>query len=532
MVCGKAAHRLEENAVPAITADHPFVRKHADKIHGVLSCFDRLILRGHLPLSYPAGLEGFLYQQGVLLKDFKDYAPQVAGRVKEHVRGVVERAGGFFEHLPRKIRMEERARREAAARGIREGIVCAFSCLETCSTFRLQYGGSRLRLRKDYRRCLVLYVYLLHAVLGLIHVKLETWFPLTMQVYVNGHEWLARKLDAVGVSYRQVDNAFVQLGDAAVAQKCADRFVKQNWPKLLHALARQFNPLLGDALAGREYYWVVDQAEYATDVLFKDRASLASLYPRLVEHTTLCLGAEDVLKFLGRKLHPSFAGEVQTHCGRRVEGTRVKHAMKANRLKMYDKVGQVLRIETVINDPGEFRVRRPRRGVAGTGELSWQPLLKGVAWLWRYAEVSRAANGRYLEALAVVDDGGTKTREQWDRVCRPARLGSGRKRGLQPLAAADQALFRAVLRGEHRLRGVSNGELALQLYGAAPRDAEERKRRCGRVTRQLQLLRAHGLLAKIPRSRRYRVTAKGEALMTAAIYVRDKYLPTAMAQAA
>jgi hypothetical protein len=528
MVCGQAAHLTEENAVPAITADHPFVRKHADQILGVLSCFDRLILRGHLPLSYPAGLEGFLYQQGVKLKDFKDYAPQVASRVKEHVRGLVERAGGVFEHLPTKERMEERARREAAARGIREGIVCAFSRLETCSTFRLQYGGARLRLVKDYRRCLVLYVYVLHAVLGLIHVKLQTWFPLTMQVYVNGHEYLARKMDVVGVSYRQADNAFVELGDVTAAQKCADRFVKRNWPKLLHGLARQFNPLLGDALAGREYYWVVDQAEYATDVLFKDGASLASLYPRLVEHATLCLGAEDVLKFLGRKLHPSFAGEVQTRRGRRVEGTRVKHAMKANRLKMYDKVGQVLRIETVINDPGEFRVRRPGRG----GVVSWQPLLKGVAWLWRYAEVSRGANGRYLEALVVVDGESTKTREQWDRVCRPASLGCRRRRGLQPLGAADQALFHAVLRGEHRLRGVSNGELALQLYGEASGDAAERRRRCGRVTRQLQLLRAHGLIAKIPRSRRYRVTAKGESLMTTAIYVRDKYLPMELATAA
>jgi hypothetical protein len=528
MVCDQAGHRPEENAVPAITADHPFVRKHADQICGVLSCFDRLILRGHLPLSYPAGLEGFLYQQGVLLKDFKDYAPQVASRVKEHVRGVVERAGGTFEHLTKKERMEERARREAAARGIRTGIVCAFSRLETCSTFRLQYGGARLRLVKDYRRCLVLYVYVLHAVLGLVHVKLQTWFPLTMQVYVNGHDYLARKLDALGVSYRQADNAFVELGDAVVAQRCADRFVKQNWPKLLQALARQFNPLLADVLAGREYYWVVDQAEYATDVLFKDGASLALLYPRLVEHTTLCLGAEDILKFLGRKLHPSFAGEVQTQRGRRVEGTRVKHAVKANRLKMYDKVGRVLRIETVINDPGEFRVRRPGRD----GTLSWQPLLKGVAWLWRYAEVSRGANGRYLEALAVVEGDSAETREQWDRVSQPARLGGRRRRALQPLSAADQALFRAVLRGEHRLRGVSNGELALQLYGDRPRDAGERRRRCGRVTRQLQLLRAHGLVAKIPRSRRYRVTAKGEVLMTAAIYVRDKYLPAAMATAA
>src|SRR5260370_4726624 len=102
----------------------------------------------------------------------------------------------------------------------------------------------------------------------------------------------------------------------------------------------------------------MDQAEYATDVLFAEASALAEFYPRLVEHARACLSAEDVLKFLGRKLHANFQGEVQPHVGRRVEAVRVKHAMKANKLKMYDKAGLVLRIETTINDPTEFRARR------------------------------------------------------------------------------------------------------------------------------------------------------------------------------
>jgi hypothetical protein len=516
--------------VAAITADHPFLRKHHHLIHGVLSCFDRVIFRGHLPCSHPRGLEGFLAQHDVLLKDFKNYAPQVAERIKQHVRTVVEQAGGVFRHLPKKIRMEDEARQRATQRGLREGIVCAFSCLETCGTFRLQGAAGRPRLKKDYRRCLVLYIYLVHPVLGLIHVKLQTWFPLTMQVYVNGHEWLARKLDQVGLHYTRVDNAFVQLSDPVASQKCADRFVKQDWPKLLHSLAVQFNPLFADVLAGQEYYWVTDQAEYATDVLFRDRTTLGSLYPRLVEHATLCLQTEDVFRFLGRKLHPSFLGEVQTHRGQRVEGTRVKHTLAANRLKMYDKVGSVLRIETVINQPRAFRVRRERRSKEGKGELAWQPLCKGVAWLWRYAEISQTANGRYLEALAAVDDW-RRTREQLDQATRPAKFGKQRKRGLQPLSPDDQALFLAVLRGEHRLRGFSNRDVVARLYRRPARDAVERRRRCGRVTRKIQLLRAHGLVAKIPHSRRYRVTAKGEALMSAAIYVRYKYLPKELHEA-
>jgi hypothetical protein len=133
--------------VPAITTDHPFLRKHAHRIQGVLSCFDRVIFRGYLPCSHPRGLEGFLAQQNVLLKDFKHYAPKIAERLKEHVRTLVSQAGGTFRHLPRKERMEEEARQLAQQRGLREGIICGFSCLETCATFRLQYAQGRPRLK-------------------------------------------------------------------------------------------------------------------------------------------------------------------------------------------------------------------------------------------------------------------------------------------------------------------------------------------------------------------------------------------------
>lgn len=510
----------------ATPREHPFLVKHADKIHGVLSCFDRVVFRGYLPLSYPKGLEGFLYQQHVPLKQFKDYAPRIAERLKEHVKALVAQAGAEFRHLPRKEPMEEHARRLAKEKGIREGIVCAFSQLETCRTFRFHYGKDRPRLKTDYRRCSVLYIFVMHALLGLIHVKLETWFPLTMQVYVNGHDFLARKLDALGVKYTLADNAFTWVADLKAAQACADRFGKVNWPRLLGTLARQFNPLLSKELREEDYYWVTHQAEYATDVLFVDRSALGDLYPRLIEHARACFGAEDVLRFLGRKLTGQFLGEVQTHVGRRVEGVRVKHQMKSNRLKMYDKAGLVLRVETTINDPTEFRVRRQ----SGSGRLEWQPLRKGVAWLWRYAEVSRASNRRYLEALAVVDDD-SAARRLLDRVTKPAKLNGRGKRALQPLSAADQQLFAAVLRGEHRLRGFRNKDVAGRLYSKETKDPVQRRRRCGRVTRLIQLLRAHGLVAKIPHTRRYRITRQGELLMSAAIKVKEIEMPKKLCEA-
>lgn len=486
-----------------------------------------MIFRGHLPLSYSKGIEQWFWQQKVPLKNFKDFALQVAERIKAHVKAVVAAAGAEYRHLVRKEPMEEQARRIAAEKGIREGIVCGYSQMETCRTYRFWFEKGRPWLKTDYRNCSVLYVFLMHAVLGLIHVKIQTWFPLTIQVYVNGHDFLAKKLDQAGVKYALHDNAFTQIDNMKAAQACADRFAKQNWPKLLGELAQRFNPLVGKEIRRQDYYWVTDQAELATDVIFKDRSRLASLYPRLIEHARACFGAEDVLKFLGRKLNANFRGEVQTWIKRRVEGVRVVHKMKKNKLKMYDKAGNVLRIETTINDATEFRVWRRN----DAGKMEWQLLRKGVAWLWRYAEVGRASNNRYLEALAVVNDD-REARRLLDKATQPAVLNRRSKRALQPLSPADQQLFLAVLRGEHRVRGFRNSDLEPYLYGTMPDDAQERRRRCGRVTRLIQLLRAHHLVAKIPHTRRYRITANGETLMSAAIKIKQLDFPMQMSDAA
>lgn len=527
-----------------LSGEHPFLKKHAAKISGVLSCFDRVIFRGYLPICHPRGVLGWLHQHGVKYTDFKTFAPQLAERLLQHGKDTAAAAGRPYRYLPTRQTKEELARQIAAADGITAGLVCVFSCLETCRTFRLRWGHGRPQLTGDLRRCTVLYYFYMDEEFGLIHVKLHTWLPLTCQVYVNGHSWLERQLHRRGIAYQAMDNTFVSIADVAAAQRLADGLLRSNWPRRLTAWARRVNPLLADLLRwpdGRpfEYYWVTDQAEFATDVMFRDRQDLSGLYPALLEHATLAFGCEDVLRFLGRKPSPCFKGEVQTerkllpipeHHGR-LEGVRVKHVMKTNRLKMYDKAGQVLRIETVINDPTEFRVRRWQTNKQGGRRLAWLPLRKGVAWLWRYAEVGLAANRRYLEALANVDDP-SAARALLDRAHRPAAWRSRRRRALAPMSPHDQALFLAVLRGEHHLHGLCNRDLAQRLYGAAPRQPIERRRQSARVTRLIQLLRAHGIVSKVPRRRRYRLTASGERLLLAAVYVRYKHLPKTLSDAA
>jgi hypothetical protein len=281
-------------------------------------------------------------------------------------------------------------------------------------------------------------------------------------------------------------------------------------------------------LAGYAYYWVTDQFEYATDVMFKDRATLQSLYRKLLEHATLCFSAEDVLTFLGRKLNGNFKGEVLNDCKKRHQGTRVKHRMKENWIKMYDKFGTVLRIETVINRPREFRVRRRgiRNGLEVTG---WFPMAKGVANMPRYGEVCVAANRRYLEALAVVDDP-TQALDDLVALTRARHKNGKSHRGFNPFALQDIRLFAAVLRGEYSILGFRNRDIRRHLM-AANAHPKKKRQQSARISRLFRILHVHRLIAKIPHSRRWRVTQSGQRLMTAAITLFYKHYPQHYANA-
>ncbi len=503
-----------------------FTQKFASSIVSVLGCHDRVIFKGYLPFGGDDHLNSWV--DGSLQmrrKDFVPFVQQQSQTLVEHAQEQAQLAGAPYHPLQGYHAKEKLIQQIIRERRCANGLVAVLCTQETCRTAKLIHGQGRPRLVFARRPQRVLYYYFLDPEFGLMYVRLQTWFPFTIQVYVNGHDWLARQMLTKRLGFVQHDNAFSQLDHPAAAQRLAERFPHLPWPKILNRWAQRINPLLGQCWLGKaDYYWVIDQAEYSTDVLFHSRAKLAELYPRLLDHALLHFSAQDILTFLGRRLHPRFDGEVLTDCKKdRCPGARIKHRVKNNWLKMYDKFGQILRIETVINQPREFKVRR-RRLRHGCQRFLWCPMNKGVANFYRYHAVARAANDRYLNALAVVDFP-CATAKQVDRVSRPAKFHERRRRGLNLLHPEEQRLFRAVLRGDWRLHGFRNRDLAHELFGPGTLPPETKRQRTVKVCRYLQLLRAHGLIAKFPHSNRYRVTAQGEALMCSAIYLRVKAFP-------
>jgi len=238
-----------------------------------------------------------------------------------------------------------------------------------------------------------------------------------------------------------------------------------------------------------------------------------------VDHAMRRFDSKEVLRFLGRRTNCRFHGEVATSYLVRPEGVRVGHWLQENSIKMYDKQGSVLRIETTINNARRFTVRRMTTW-KGMRRLRWVRMRHGVTDLRRRVEISRAANERYLEALAVVDVP-SPVHTLLDGVSRPVTKDRRPYRALRPVSPQEAVVFAAVLKGEFLLKGFTNRDLREQLEPRPSADPQERRRVSGRMTRRLRLLRAHRLIRKVSGTRYYRVTPKGHQIMTAALKLRD-----------
>lgn len=511
-----------------------FIQRYEDQIQGVLSGFDRLRFRGTLRLlTSIGGVMSLLGRLGVLMKDFTTYAEQLTQRLRASIEAVGQGAGRPPLYLPGYTNKEELVQGIQQRQGVApNGLVAVLSTLETCTSYDLFRDRERreVRLRRRPRKCLHYYVYFRDEMFGLTQVRIQTWLPFDVRVVLNGREWLARQLAAARTDYRREDNCFPWIEDFPRAQALANRQPRIRWShhldRLLRRAAPEFFRLFQDAPL--RPYWSIDESEWATDIAFRTPEALAKLYPTLLRYGIETFGSRDVLRFLGHKvsiqgrLPPRLRKEVISDWRERREGMRIKHRVGRNTLKMYDKFGQILRVETTINEVQSLKSFRRKEGQT-QGPREWLPLRKSVADMPRRAALSHSANARYLETLAAASPQ-TPLSRLADKLCRPVRDERGRRRrALNPFSPDDANLLSAVIRGQHALTGFRNRDLREALYGAAV-DETERRRQSARTTRHLGLLRAHGLIRKLPGTHRYVLTKEGQTAITAFLAARNATL--------
>ena len=508
-----------------INVSQQFLNKFGSHIQGCLCGFDRLRLRGTLRhLFQPTVMESYLNACRVLIKDFSRFAEGITNRAKQAMNQIAEKANRPLIYLnSSQISKEEEAKKIAAKDGIRDGLVAILTCVEPCMSYRVRGDrqSKKIHLVLEPRKCLFYYHYFLHPTFGWMHARVQTWFPFTIDFCINGRHWLSRQMDQAGLEYRKEENCFVWISDWTKAQKLMDKQLKTDWPKSLKKILGEVLPTHSQICRpiAQQYYWTASQSEYATDIVFKSPEFLSKLYPNFVHHSISSFASPDVMRFLGRsvptttgRVHGKFEGEIISDMKHRPEGIRVKHTLKGNSIKLYDKQGRMIRVETTINHPEEFKVYRHSERDP-QGELAWRELRRGVADLHRRAEVSKAANNRYLDALESTC-GTEPIATLVSKVCRRRTIKGNKYRGLRPWSPEDHLLLESISSGEYTINGFRNGDLRKLLYSKKATKQEQR-RRSSAITRKLRLLRAHGIIRKVSGTHRYVVTGQGRKILTA-----------------
>jgi hypothetical protein len=523
-----------------------FLQRHEANIYGVLSGFDRIRFRGtHRRIAYRNGVMGLLWLLKVLLMHFAEFMKKRTSRLKKATETLAQKTPlGQVHYLNSSSQSKEEVVRQLLCEhpvlDDFHGLVAVLSCVEPCGSFGVNRNRQekKLELRSMFRKCLHYYLYIRHPQFGMLHIRIQSWFPFRVQVCMNGREWLARQMDAAGIEYQRQDNTFDWVSDFEGAQRLLDEQLRTNWPEMLSGLVREYHPALVELLKQLQLgdpYWTAEQTEWATDVSFRSAEVLGNLYPRLVRHAVHELGCTDTMRFLQQKLtkHGTIFGQVKkevvTAFKVRPEGVRVKHRVGANSVKMYDKPGSnlqitVLRVETTIHDAEGLKVYRPTEADP-EGGLRWLPLRRGVADLHRRCELSQRANETYLEALAVVDAAETLGTVVTP-LGNPATRNGRRFRGLKVMSVADRQVRGVMNRGEYTIMGIRNRDLREALYGNRPRDPQQRKQQSARVSRWFALLQAHGLIRKVHGSHRYTMTEQGRRCASAILTATDATIET------
>jgi hypothetical protein len=493
--------------------------RYDDRIAGVLSCYDRVVITGTLPgICYADGMTGYLHANGIRIFDYPQFAMKLRDRVRECAASLARDAGVTIEHIGKShIRKEDVVARVLELRGDRPGLVHILSAMEACDAYQPWHDKQTHKtfVRPDTGKCLHYYFYFLDARFGLIYLRVPTWAPFRLQFYCNGHSWLARQLAAKGIGYTMADNAFVRIDDWVRAQELADRLSPDQLHRTLDRYADRCCPV--SDVFGQSYHWSLMQVEYATDLAFRSTATLRPLYEQLIRQSVLSVKAEQVASFLGRHITPQLAQEIGSQFSTRIEGTCVKHRFGKSSIKMYDKCGIVLRIETTTNDVSFFRHHRKVEHRNGPPTRELAPVKKSIYSLIDLREILLGCNRRYLAHLSALDDFSAGVRAL-GRLTRPREVDGKTVKGINFFEPGDSALLHALQDPRVNIAGVRRADLLANLEMFSPT----------RLSRQLRRLLDIGVIKRVTGTYRYYLTKAGRAATAAAGRLTEAVIVPAM----
>jgi len=495
---------------------NPFVEQHQNEIGCVLSCFDRVVITGTFPdICHARAMAGYLSYRDIRLFDYARWAEPLRDDVRANAERLAADAGLQIEFIRKfkAFRKEDRVLAILAERGDHPGLVHIFSAMETCSSYRPWHdkASGKTFFKPITGKCLHYYFYSIDEQFGLCYVRVATWAPFRLQVYFNGHGWLARQLTQEGIGFDTADNAFLRIADPLEAQRLADGLNAATLHRHLDQWARRFCPVLSQFRNG--VHWSFMQVEYATDVVFRQQAKFQPLYEAIVRTAVHVVKAEHVAMFLGHKLTSAYHGEVGNDFSTRIQGTRIRHHMGPVSLKLYDKAGLIARIECTANDVSFFKHHRYVEQRNGERVFKLAPLRKSIYSLNDLRQLMHAANERYLAFMACLDNPDAE-QQALAKMAAPAKVKGRSFRGFDLFLDPDYRLFLTLARGEWSISGFRARDLRRHIATLTP----------GRASYLIKRLRTHGLIKKVGHTYKYFFTKLGRRVVVTALVIREYFV--------
>ncbi len=486
--------------------------RYSKKISGTISCYDRVIIQGILPgICFAKGMTGYLYTNNIRIFDYPRFAEPLRDELKNNAEAIAKDNGLVIEFIRKKnIRKESQIKKIIESRGDHPGLVHIFSAMESCQTYKPWHDKKTHKtfLKFSQSKCLHYYFYFIDEYLGLCYVRVPTWCPFRLQFYFNGHNWLASELKNRNIDYTLIDNAFTKISSYTTAQELSNDLSPETIHKRLDCFAEKYCPVIKHF--GLQYHWSIMQAEYATDVVFHRQKDLQNIYGQLTRTAIHTVKPENIATFLGRKLHPNYQDEMGNRFNTRIEGTRISHTMGKASIKMYDKFGLILRIETTVNDVSFFKHYRKVEHRDGSNSMKLAAMKKGIYSLLPLQKLLSSANFRYLEFISEIDDHSAGI-GNLERISKSKVKKNRSYKGFNLFSEDDQLLFESIARGEFHISGFQNKHIRKKLT----------HKNSGQVSRMLKRLHVHGLIKKVGYSYKYYLTKLGLRVVNLGLKLKE-----------
>jgi hypothetical protein len=492
------------------------IEKYKDKVLGSIGCYDRVVIMGTLTgLCYPQGMTCYINHHKVRIFDYPKFAQRYRDLIRDNAEHLA-RANGIkicYIRSPT-IKTGDLVKAELIKRQKKgekvEGLFYIISCKELCSYYRPRYNEKtgECYLERDWCPCLHYYFYFIDKQLGLCYVRVPTWLPCRLQVYFNGHNWLANQLNKAGIEHLMADNAFIDISDFGKAQEISDGFDVKILHRLLDQFAETFCPVV--KCFGTKYHWSVMQVEYSIDIVFRYQKELKAIYDNLVATAVHTVKPERIASFLGRKVYGQFKGEMGNQYDVRKEGIRIKHTMGKVWIKMYDKFQKVLRIEITSTDISFFKHYRKVEHKDGSTSKKFTSMRKYIYSLRALIKIAKDACRRYIEFISTIEDKTVGTKRLRKVTQRIEENNRGYK-GFNFFDDNDMRIIRILTRGEFNIAGFRNKDIR--------RFVPEKS--SGQVSRILKRLKLHGIIKKTTNSYKYYLTKMGKEVTIAAMKLKE-----------